>query len=164
MKTVKKMIFPLLLLLDCCAVYFWQHSVASLPYLPRNCIVPLGILTPTLIVLTFAATNAMLKSCGTSRPVLRSFIGAAAMLIPIAATGVFFLSYLTYRYAAALPVLVLPDWPVGIVTMLITAVCLIQITALPVCLFIKKKISIKRAIPAAVVWILLNGCLFLITT
>ena len=53
MKTVKNLLFPLLLTVTCCVVYFWQNSVASLPYLPFNCIVPLGVLTPSLLILTF---------------------------------------------------------------------------------------------------------------
>ena len=164
MKTVKKAAFPVLLVLACCAVHFWQHAVASLPYLPLNGVVPLGTLTPALLILTFLTALVMLKQGKTGKPVRRSLLWTAAMLVPILATGVYFLSYLSYRFAAVLPVPVLPDWPTGIVTMLITAACILILTAMLVCRFRLQKTPLKRAIAAAAGWILLNGCLFLITT
>ena len=165
MKTVKKAAFPFLLIITCCAVHFWQHAVASLPYLPLNGVVPLGVLTPALLILTFLTAFVMLKQSHTPRPVLRAVFSAAAMLATFLATGVYFLSFLTYRYAAVMPpVLVLPDWPTGIVTMIVTAVCLVHLTALLICGFIKRKTPVKHVIFAAIGWILLNGCLFLITT
>ena len=164
MKTLRKAAFPVLLILTCGTVHFWQHAVASLPYLPKNCVVPLGVSTPALLVLTFWTTFAMLKETKTPKYVRKSFLSAGAMLVPILATGVYFLSFLTYRYAAVLPVPVLPDWPTGIVTMIITAVCLLHLTGLLIARLVKGKTKAKRAIPAIVGWLLLNACLFLITT
>ncbi|MCR5041212.1 MAG: hypothetical protein K6C36_03805 [Clostridia bacterium] len=165
MKAVKKSAFPILLVLTCFTVHFWQHAVASLPYLPNNGIIPLSVLTPTLLVLTFLTTYVMLRQSRTARPVRRSLLSAAGMLVPVLATGVFFLSYLTYRYAAVLPVfIVLPDWPTGIVTMIITLSCLVHLTALLICRFIKQKTGAGVVIAAAVGWLLLNCLLFLVTT
>ncbi len=164
MKALKKSAFPILLVLTCCTVHFWQHAVASLPYLPNNGIIPLGILTPTLLVLTFLTTYVMLRQSRTARPVRRSLLSAAGMLVPVLATGVFYLSYLTYRYAAVLPVfIVLPDWPTGIVTMIITLSCLVHLTALLICRFVKQKTGAGGVIAAAG-WLMLNGLLFLVTT
>ena len=47
MKTVKRYAFPVLLILSCGTVWFWQHALASLPYLPNNEVVPLAVMTPT---------------------------------------------------------------------------------------------------------------------
>ena len=164
MKTIKKAAFPVLLVLECIALYFWQHAVASLTYLPLNGVVPLSILTPALPVLTFLTTFVLLKQSKTPRPVLRALLSTAAMLAVILVSAVFLLSYLTYRFAAPLPVLQLPDWPTGIGVMIVTAVCAVFLTALLICRFIKRKTPAKRAIPAAVGWLLLNACLFVITT
>lgn len=163
MKTVRKLLFPLLLTAAVCVVWFWQNAVASLPYLPNNCIVPLAVMTPTLLILVFLTTFATEKQSGTSKPVLRSCISTAAMLLPLAATGVFFLSFVSYRYAGILPVLVLPNWPTGIVTLIITALCVLHLTGLLISRFIRQKYSFKRIIPAAVGWIVLNLCLFFVT-
>ena len=164
MKSIKKLLFPVLLVATCCVVYFWQNSVASLPYLPYNCIVPLGILTPSLLILTFLTTLALEKQCGASKPVLCSFLSTAAMLLPVIATLVFFLSFVSYRFSeAVLPVIVLPNWPTGIVTAVITALCVIHLTGLLIARFIKQKYGPKQIIPASAGWILLNFCLFLIT-
>ena len=164
MKTIKKAASPLLLLLGCFALWFWQHAVASLPYLPLNGVVPLGVLTPALLVLTFLAAFAMLRQSGTKRPVLRSLLWTGAMLLPILATGVYFLSYLSYRFAAVLPVPVLPDWPTGITTMIIAFVCAAVLTALMIRGLAIRKAEPKLAVPAVIDWLLLNCCLFLITT
>ena len=163
MKTIRKAAFPLLLILACVAVHFWQHAVVSLPYLPNNEIVPLVVLTPALLALTFSAAFVLLRQNNTSRPVLRSVLSAGAMLLPVLAAGTFFLSYLAYRFAAPLPVLRLPDWPVGICVLIVTAVCLVHLTALLVCGFIMRKTKIKHVIPAVIGWLFLNACLFLIT-
>ena len=163
MKTIRKAAFPLLLILACTAVHFWHHALVSLPYLPNNEIVPLCVLTPALLALTFSATFVLLRQNKTSKPVLRSVLSTGAMLLPILAAGTFFLSYLAYRFAAPLSVLRLPDWPVGICIMVVTAVCLVHLTALLVCGFVMRKTEIKHVIPAAVGWLLLNACLFLIT-
>jgi len=164
MKTVKKLLFPLLLILTCGAVYFWQHAIASLPYLPKNGILPLGILTPALLILTFLTTLVLLRQSETPKAVSRSFLSTAAFLAVFLATGVYFLSFLTYRFAAALPVLVLPDWPTGIVTMVITALCVLHLTGLLLCRFMKQKAAVKQIVPAVIGWVFLNACLFLITT
>lgn len=165
MKTLKKCLFPILLIAACFTVHYWQHAIASLPYLPMNCVVPLATLTPVLLILTFFATFVLLKQTGDSKPVRRSLLSTAAMFAIMLATGVYYLSFLTYRFAAAMPpVPVLPDWPTGIVTMIITFLCLAHLTGLLVCGFVKRKTPAKLAIPAAVGWILLNACLWLVTT
>ena len=164
MKTVKKLIFPILLILTCGVVHFWQNAAASLTYLPMNEVLPLGILTPALPVLTFFTTFALLKQSKTSKPVRRSLLSTAAMLAIILAVGIYFLSYLSYRFAAVLPVLVLPDWPAGKMTMFITFLCLTHLTGLLICGFIKLKTPKNRVIAASVGWFLLNACLFLVTT
>ena len=164
MKTIKKAVFPVLLILSCVAVHFWQHAIASLPYLPKNGIAPLAVLTPGLLVLTYLTAYTLLRQSKTPHPVRGSLLSAGAMLAIMLATGVYFLSFLTYRFAAVLPVLVLPDFPTGIVTMIITAACIILLTALLICRFVKEKAAAKRWVPAAVGWLLLNACLFLLTT
>ncbi len=163
MKSLKKLLFPVLLGATCCVVHFWQNSVASLPYLPFNCIVPLGVMTPLLLILTFFTTLVLLKQSKTNHPVRRSFVSMAGMLVPVIATLVFFLSFVSYRFAGILPVLVLPNWPTGIVTAIITALCVIHLSGLLICRFIKQKYTTKQIIPAAVGWIILNICLFFIT-
>lgn len=163
MKSIKKLLFPLLLVATCCVIYFWQNSVASLPYLPFNCIVPLAVMTPSILILTFLTSLVLLKQSETPKPVLRSFVSTAAMLLPVLATLVFFLSFVSYRFAGVLPVLVLPNWPTGIVTAIITAFCVIHLTGLLICRFIKQKYTLKCIIPAAAGWIILNICLFFIT-
>lgn len=160
---LKKAAFPCLLICACVTVWFWQHAAASLPYLPLNGVVPLGIMTPALPVLAFFTALVMLKQSASPRPVLRAFLAALAMLAPILGLGVFFLSYLSYRFAAVLPVPVLPDWPTGIVTLVIAVLCVLHLTGLLVFRLVKQKAGAKRAIPAAAGWLLLNACLFLIT-
>ena len=163
MKTVKRYAFPVLLLLVCGTVWFWQHAMASLPYLPLNEVVPLAVMTPLLLVLTFFASFALLKTCGTPRPMLRSLLSTAAMLALVLAAGVFFLSFLTYRFAAPLPVLRLPDWPVGVVMCIVAALCAAHLTGLLLYGLIKKKTPVRRFVPALLGWFLLNFCLVLLT-
>ena len=105
---LKKAAFPCLLTCACVTVWFWQHAAASLPYLPLNGVVPLGIMTPALPVLAFFTAFVMLKQSNTPRPVFRALLAALAMLAVILGLGVYFLSYLSYRFAAVLPVPVLP--------------------------------------------------------
>lgn len=163
MKTIRKLLFPLLLTAVCCVVWFWQNAVASLPYLPNNCIVPLGILTPVLLILTFFATFVTEKQSKSSKPVLHSLLSTAGMLLPVIATAVFFLSFVSYRYAGILPVIVLPNWPTGIVTAVIAALCIVHLTGLLIVRFIKLKYTPGQIVPAAAGWIVLNVCLFLVT-
>ena len=164
MKTVKKYAFPVLLILSCGVVWYWQHALASLPYLPMNEVVPLGVLTPALLLLTFFTTFALLKKCGTPRPVLRSFGSTAAMLALVLAVGVFFLSFLTYRFAAAMPpVLRLPDWPTGVMTCLTAVLCVCHLTGLLVYGLVKQNAGKKRWVAALLGWLVLNVCLFLLT-
>ena len=85
------------------------------------------------------------------------------MLLPILATGIFFLSFVSYRFAGILPVLVLPNWPTGIVTAIISVLCVLHLTGLLICRFGKQKYRIKQIIPASAGWIVLNVCMFLIT-
>ncbi len=163
MKTVKKYAFPVSLILACCTVWYWQHALASLPYLPMNEVIPLAVRTPLLLLLTFAASFALLKTCGTPRPVLRALLSTAAMLAIILAQGLFFLSFLTYRFAAPLPAPRLPDWPVGIVTCIVAALCAAHLTGLLIYGLAKQKTPLKHRIPALVGWLLLNFCLALLT-
>ena len=164
MKKSNTLLFPLLLVATCCVVHFWQHNVANLPYLPLNWIVPLVVLTPMLPVLTFFTTLVLLRQGETPKPVLRSFISAGAMFALLLATAVFFLSFLTYRFAAALPpLLVLPDWPTGTVIMIIAALCIVHLTGLLIYRLVTQKCKPARVIAAAAGWIALNFCLFLIT-
>ena len=164
MKTIKNLLFPFFLTVTCCVVHFWQHSVASLPYLPYNFIVPLGVLTPALLILTFVTTLILLKQSAVSKPVAKSFLSTGAMLLPVIATLVFFLSFVSYRFSEAiLPVLVLPNWPTGIVTMIITACCLAHLTGLLIYRLAKKKAGAAHNAAAVAGWILLNVCLFLLT-
>ncbi len=164
MKNAKKFIFPVLLVITLGVVYFWQHAVASLPYLPYNCIVPLGILTPSLLIAAFITTLALLKQTGTPHPVRRSFLSLGAMFVPVIMTLVFFLSFVSYRFSeAVLPVIVLPNWPTGIMTMIIMALCVAHLTGLLIYALSKGKISPKSKAAAITGWILLNICLFLLT-
>ena len=164
MKTIKKLIFPLLLTLTCCVVYFWQHNVANLPYLPLNWVVPLVVLTVSLLILTFFTSFVMLKQGKIKRPVLRSFLSTGAMLAILLATAVYFLSFLTYRFAAAMPPLPkLPDWPTGISVMVIAALCIIHLTGLLISRLKTEKAGLKRVIGTAAGWIILNVCLFFVT-
>ena len=163
MKTVKRYAFPVLLILSCGTVWFWQHALASLPYLPNNEVVPLAVMTPLLLVFTFFVSFALLKTCGTPRPVLRSLLSTSAMLALVLAAGVFFLSFLTYRFAAPLPVLQLPDWPVGVVMCIVAVLCVSHLTGLLLYGLIKKKTPVRRFVPALLGWFLLNCCLALLT-
>ena len=160
---LKKAAFPCLLTCACVTVWFWQHAAASLPYLPLNGVVPLGIMTPALPVLAFFTAFVMLKQSNTPRPVFRALLAALAMLAVILGLGVYFLSYLSYRFAAVLPVPVLPDWPTGIVTLVIALLLVAHLTGLLVFRLVKQKAGAKRAVPAALGWLALNACLFLIT-
>ena len=163
MRTVKKYAFPALLIFACVTVWFWQHALASLPYLPMNQVVPLGVLTPLLLVLTFFASFALLRTCRTPRPVLRALLSTAAMLALVLAAGVFFLSFLTYRFAAPLPVLRLPDWPVGVVTCIVAALCSAHLTGLLIYGLVKRHTPANRTLPALLGWGLLLICLMLLT-
>lgn len=163
MRTVKRYAFPVLLILSCGTVWFWQHALASLPYLPNNEVVPLAVMTPLLLAFTFFASFALLKTCGMPRPVLRAVCSTAAMLALVLAAGVFFLSFLTYRFAAPLPVLQLPDWPVGVVMLIVATLCVSHLTGLLLYGLIKKKTPVRRFVPALLGWFLLNFCLALLT-
>lgn len=163
MKTVKNILFPLLITGTCCVVHFWQNSVASLPYLPFNCIVPLAVLTPSLLILTFLTTFIILKQCKTSKPVKKSIISTLGMFVPVLMTLVFYLSFVSYRFAGILPVIVLPNWPTGIVTAIITAMCIIHLTGLLICRLKKQKYSAKQIVVSSIGWAVLNLCLFLVT-
>ena len=164
MKTRKRFIFPVMIVITLGVVYFWQHSVANLPYLPYNCIVPLGILTPLLLITTFITTLSLLKQTEPPHPVLRSFLSTGAMFVPVLMTLVFFLSFVSYRFSeAVLPVIVLPNWPTGIMTLIITALCVAHLTGLLICNIAKGNASSKAKAAAITGWILLNTCLFLLT-
>ena len=160
---LKKAAFPCLLICACVTVWFWQHAAASLPYLPLNGVVPLGIMTPALPLLAFFTALVALKQSGTPKPGLRALFAALAMLAVILGLGVYFLSYLSYRFAAVLPVPVLPDWPTGIVTLMIAVLCVLHLTGLLVFRLVKQKAGAKRAVSAALGWLALNACLFLVT-
>lgn len=165
--SVTNLLFTLFLVLSCCAVYGFQHALASLTYLPNNQILSLAILTPALLVFTFFTTFTMMKKTRSSRPVLGSVLSTLAMLLPLLSAGIYFLCYVSRRYAGALPVPLfisaLPEPPVGIVTLVCAALCLIHLTALLLCNLIKGKVKIGSSIFSIVNWLLLNAALFLLT-
>ena len=164
-KLIQRAAFPVLLVLTCIILHFWQHAGASLPYLPMNGLVPLATLSPALFALTFLTTFVLLKQTKTPRPVLRSLLSTLALVAVVLALGVVFVSYLSYRFAAVLPPLPhLPDWPTGKATLLTTVLCVFHLTGLLITYFIKNKTPVKRIVPASIGWLLLNFCLFLITT
>ena len=151
MKKTRFPAFPVLLIVTCVTLHFWQHALASLPYLPNNGIVPLGVMTPAIPVLTFLTAFVLLRQSGKPRPVLKALLSAAVMLATFLAAGVYFLSYLAYRFAAVLPVfIVLPDWPTGIVSMAVTAVCVAHLTALLICRLVWRKTERKYVFAAAI--------------
>ena len=164
MKKFGKACFPILLILTCCAAYGWQHALAGLPYLPKNEIVPLAILTPLLLVLTFLTTYVMLQQSDTEKPIGRSILSAAAMLVPVATGGVGFLNYAAHRYAGQLPILfLLPDSPVGNVMIAVIAMFFVHLTAILGCRLIKSRANIIRVVLSVIGWTLLNAVLFLLT-
>ena len=165
MKNSKKALFPILLVLTCVAVHCWQHAIINLilPYLPNNEIVILSVLSPAILLLSFFTTFVLTKQSGTSHPIRRSLISAAAMLLLVLVAATAVLSYAARRYAGILPVIVLPDWPLGIIMTVVTALCITHLTGLLVCRFLKEKTKPYVVIPAVLGWILLNGCLFIFT-
>ena len=165
MKTfVKKAAFPCLLAVTCVVLHFWQHAAASLPYLPMNGLLPLATLSPALFLLTFFTSFALLKQAKTPKPVRRSLLSTAVMFFVVIALGVIYLGFLSRRFAAVLPVPEVPDWPTGIAVLVTTVLCVLHLTGLLIARFVLLKTAVKSAVPAAVAWILLNLCLFLITT
>ena len=165
MKTfMKKAAFPVLLVITCFVLHFWQHAAASLPYLPLNGLVPLATLSPALFILTFFTTFALLKATDTPKPGLRSLLSMLVMLAVVLVLGVIYLGFLSHRFAAVLPPLPdLPDWPTGIAVLVTTVLCVLHLTGLPIYFFVKKKTAAKTAVPAMLGWLVLNVCLFLIT-
>ena len=103
MNNIRKWFFPILLVATCCVVHWWQHYVAGLPYLPKNGILPLAILTPAMLLLYWLTTYAMLKEMNTDRAGIRSIISLAVVFVPIAVAAACFLSYCARRYAGILP-------------------------------------------------------------
>ena len=164
-KLIQKAAFPLLLILTCVILHFWQHAGASLPYLPMNGLLPLATLSPALFALTFFTTFVLLKQTKTPHPVGRSLLSMLVMLAVVLALGVVFVSDLSSRFAAVLPPLPrLPDWPTGKATLLTTILLVGHLTGLLITYFVKRKTPAKSAVPAAVGWVLLNVILFIITT
>lgn len=165
MKRSYKALFPILLVLACIVVYCWQHAFVNLilPYLPSNEIVYLVVFTFLLFFLTFFATFVLTKQSGASHPFRRSLVSVAGMLFPVVIAGAFVLSYAARRYAGILPVIILPDVPLGVVMIVVTALCALHLTGLLICRFIKQKSKLYVVIPALLGWVVLNGCLFLFT-
>ena len=164
MKRINQILFPILLIVDCFIVHYWQHGIASLPYLPKNQIVPLAVWTPLLLIATYFAAFTLLKGTNAKKPALRAMFALLAMPVPVIIAGMVFLSYAARRYAGILPVLVLPDLPGGIMTMIVTALCIAHLTGLLVYSFVKQKPSTKRIVLSSVGWALLNLLLWLVTT
>ena len=161
---IKKAAFPVLLALTCVTLYFWQHAAASLPYMPMNGLVPLATLSPALFALTFLTTFVLLRQSGTPKPALRALLSTAVMLAVVLILGVIYVGYLSRRFAAILPPIpTLPDWPVGIATVITTVLLALHLTGLLIYRFKKQKTPAKRAALAFVGWVILNLCLFLIT-
>ena len=161
---LKKAAFPVLLVLTCITLYFWQHAAASLPYMPMNGLVPLATLSPALFALTFLTTFVLLRQCGTPKPALRALLCTAVMLAVVLILGVIYVGFLSHRFAAILPPIpTLPDWPVGIATLITTLLLALQLTGLLIYRFKKQKTPAKRAALAFVGWVLLNLCLILVT-
>ncbi len=161
---LKKAAFPVLLVLACVTLHFWQHAAASLPYMPMNGLVPLATLSPALFALTFLTTFVLLRQSDTPKPVLRSLLSTAAMLAVVLILGVIYVGFLSRRFAAILPPIpALPDWPTGIATLITTVLLVLHLTGLLIFRFVKQKTPAKRAASAAAGWLVLNLCLFLIT-
>ena len=165
MKRVKVWLFPFFLILACISLHYMQHSIVNLtmPYLPNNEIVSLLILAPTLLVSTFLTTFICLKQSKTKRPIARSLVSVAVMLLLILIAALIFLSYAARRYAGYLPVPVLPDLPLGMTTMTIAALGIIHLSALLICRLVKNKSAFAHAFLSVVGWVLLNGCLYFLT-
>lgn len=163
MSKTARFVFTILLVMTCCVVYFWQHFVTNLIYLPKSWIVTLAILTPALLALTFFTTYALMYDTRTRKPILRSCISTAAMLLPILIAGLHLLNYAACRYAGVLPVYPWFDLPVGIVMNAVSALLIVHLTALLICRLIKTKAKALRIILSSIGWIALNGCLWLIT-
>ena len=164
-KLIQRAAFPLLLIITCVVLHFWQHAGASLPYLPMNGLLPLATLSPALFALTFFTTFALLKQTKTPHPVRGSFISMLVMLAVVLALGVVFVSYLSYRFAAVMPPLPrLSDVPTDKATLITTILCVGHLTGLLTVFFVKRETPAKHAVPAALGWLALNVCLFLITT
>ena len=166
MKTIKRLLFPVLLVAACVIVHCWQHAVNNLllPYLLHNEIIPLAIMSPALLALTFFASYVMLKQSDTKKPILRSFLSLGAMLLIVLAVALVFLSHTATRYAGVLPVPVLPDLPVGTTMTVLTALFVLHLTGLLIVRLIKEKPGSRRIVLSVIGWVLLNAFLFLITT
>ena len=161
---IKKAAFPVLLVLTCVTLHFWQHAASSLPYMPMNGLVPLATLSPALFALTFLTTFVLLRQSGTPKPVLRALLSTAVMLAVVLILGVIYVGFLSHRFAAILPPIPpLPDWPTGIATVITTVLLVLHLTGLLIYRFKKQKTSVKRAVLASAGWLILNLCLFLIT-
>ena len=163
MNRLRSLLFPTLLILSCCVVYSWQHVLTSLTYLPGNGIVPLALLTPSLLIAAFFTTFTLLKQSKTPRPIALSIVSTGAMLLPILVAGIIYLNYAAHRYAGILPVLfIFPDIPIDIAAQIITALCIAHLTALLICRFVKEKTKPALLILSVIGWILFNFVLFLI--
>ena len=163
MKSKSRFLFPVLLVLTCTAVYAWQHFFAGLTYLPNNVILPVAVLTPVLLILTFFTTLSLMKLTGTGRPVLRSFAGTAAMLVPVLVAGVHMLNYAARRFAGILPVKVLPEFPGGIILLTATLLGVLHLTVLLAIRLKKTGAGAKHVALSAAGWIILNVCLLVLT-
>ena len=163
MKSKSRFLFPVLLVLTCTAVYAWQHFFAGLTYLPNNVILPVAVLTPVLLILTFLTTLSLMKLTETERPVMRSFAAAAAMLVPVLVAGIHMLNYAARRFAGILPVKVLPEFPGGIILLTATMLGVIHLTVLLAIRLKKSDAGVECVALSSVGWILMNVCLLLIT-
>ena len=161
---LKKAAFPCLLVITCFVLHYWQHAAASLPYLPMNGLLPLATLSPALFLLTFLTTFALLKRTNTPKPVRRSLLSTAVMFAVVIVLGVIYVGFLSHRFAAVLPVPDMPDWPTGVAVLVTTVLLVLHLTGLLVTAFVKLKTPKPRVAVLTVCWVLLNLCLFLITT
>lgn len=165
MKKLQKYFFPFFLVAACVVVYCWQHGLPGLilPYLPNKEPLSLGLLTPALLILTFLATFVMQKQSGAKKPVVGAVISTAAMLIPVLLAGLYFLNYAAHRYAGVLPVVTFPELPMGYAVMAITALCVLHLTGLLICRFVKQKTKPGLIVLSTIGWVLLNCVLFILT-
>ncbi|MBO4539402.1 MAG: hypothetical protein J5781_03940 [Clostridia bacterium] len=165
MKKLQKYFFPLLLVATCCIVYCWQHGLPGLilPYLPNKEPLSLGLLSPTLLILTFLTTFVLLKQSGAKKPVVGAIISTAAMLLPVLLAGLYFLNYAAHRYAGVLPVITFPELPMGYAVMAIAALCVLHLTGLLIARFVKQKTKPDLIVLSTIGWVLLNCFLFILT-
>ena len=164
MKIIKKTLFPVLLILTCISVYFWQHYFALLTYLPNNVITPIAVLTPAVLILTFFTTFTLMKQTERNRPVLRSFGSTAVILLFLLIAGRHMLNLAARRFAGIMPVLVLPEFPTGHIMMIVTILCVVHLSVLLAIRLRSEEAGALHKVLSVIGWFLLNIFLLLTAT